>query len=49
MIGTFNLLESLRSCKDVRSVVIVTSDKVYENQNLIRGYNEKDSLGGHDP
>ncbi len=49
VIGTFNLLESLRSCKDVRSVVIVTSDKVYENQNLIRGYNEKDSLGGHDP
>ena len=47
--GTINLLESLRNCKNVKSVVIVTSDKVYENKDTKIGYNENDTLGGYDP
>ena len=33
----------------VRAVVIVTSDKCYENGNWVWGYRENDRLGGHDP
>jgi len=48
-IGTINLLESLRHLKKKCSVVIITSDKCYENYELKRGYNETDKLGGSDP
>jgi CDP-glucose 4,6-dehydratase len=49
VIGTAQLLDLLREVPGVRSVVVVTSDKCYENQNLERGYREDDPMGGHDP
>ena len=47
--GTINLLESLKNCESVKSIIIVTTDKVYENRQTRRGYNETDMLGGYDP
>lgn len=49
VIGTVNVLEAVRQIGGVRSVVIVTSDKCYENIGLERGYRETDAMGGHDP
>lgn len=50
VMGTVNVLEALRrEPADVRAVVVVTSDKVYENRGLDRGYREGDPLGGADP
>jgi len=49
VMGTANLLDALRTRPSVRSVVVVTSDKCYENQDLERGYVESDPMGGHDP
>lgn len=47
--GTVNLLEAVRSCDSVRSCVVVTSDKCYENREWEWGYRETDCMGGHDP
>ncbi|ATX78645.1 CDP-glucose 4,6-dehydratase [Mariprofundus aestuarium] len=47
--GTANLLEACRHVPSVKAIVIVTSDKCYENRDLPRGYHEEDALGGHDP
>lgn len=47
--GTVNCLEAARHCDSVRAVVVVTSDKCYEERNLGRPYREEDALGGHDP
>lgn len=47
--GTINLLESLRHSKTVKSIVVVTTDKVYKNKESKKGYKEDDSLGGFDP
>jgi len=49
VMGTANLLESCRSIESVRAVLVVTSDKCYENQEWLWGYRESDKLGGHDP
>lgn len=49
LIGTLNLLEVIRNCSATKSVVIVTTDKVYANQEHVEGYVENDPLGGHDP
>ena len=49
VLGTANVLESVRSCADVRAVVSVTTDKCYANQEWLWGYREQDPLGGHDP
>jgi CDP-glucose 4,6-dehydratase len=49
VLGTANLLEAVRSCKSVRAVVVITTDKVYENKEWIWAYRENDSLGGFDP
>lgn len=48
VIGTLNFLNSIRD-KDVKAAVVITTDKVYKNKNLLRGYSETDELGGHDP
>ena len=48
-LGTINLLESLRQLKKKCIVVMITSDKSYENLEIKRGYHEKDKLGGKDP
>lgn len=49
VLGTVNLFESVRTIDSVKSVVNVTTDKCYRNQELERGYSEKDPLGGADP
>ncbi len=49
VMGTVNLLESLRKVGEVKVVVNVTSDKCYENQEWDWGYRENDPMGGYDP
>lgn len=49
VMGTVNLLEAVRSCSTVQSVVIVTTDKCYENREWVWGYREDEPMGGHDP
>lgn len=48
-IGTVNVLEAIRHLPSVKSTVIVTSDKCYENVEWEYGYRESDRLGGKDP
>ena len=48
-LGTATLLDVLRGCIQTKSIVIVTSDKCYQNMNWSWGYRETDRLGGHDP
>jgi CDP-glucose 4,6-dehydratase len=47
--GTAHVLEAVRETPSVAAVLVITSDKCYENQNWLRGYREGDTLGGHDP
>src|SRR5664279_2586243 len=47
VMGTANVLEAARHCPSVRSVVIVTTDKCYANNEWPYGYREADALGGH--
>ena len=47
--GSINLLESLRLIGSECTVVMITSDKVYENVEWVYGYRENDDLGGSDP
>ena len=47
--GTVTLLNSVRRVASVRAVVIVTSDKCYDNEERVQGYRETDRLGGRDP
>ena len=49
IMGTVHVLEAARHTPSVRSLVIVTSDKCYENREWPRGYREDDPLGGYDP
>ncbi len=49
VMGTVNLLEAVRKCKKVKSVVNVTTDKCYENKETLRAYKETDPMGGFDP
>lgn len=49
VMGTVNLLDSVRACASVRVVVVVTSDKCYENDGSSHVFRESDPLGGHDP
>ena len=49
VIGTVNILDSLRALDTKCIGVIITSDKCYENQEWLWGYRETDSLGGDDP
>ena len=48
VMGTVNLLEAVRHCPSVRAVVVVTTDKCYENREWAWGYRETDPLGGFD-
>jgi CDP-glucose 4,6-dehydratase len=47
--GTVNVLEAIRHCPTVQAVVVVTSDKCYENREWVWGYRENEPMGGHDP
>jgi CDP-glucose 4,6-dehydratase len=49
VMGTANLLESIRTVDSVRAVVNVTTDKCYENREWVWGYREDEAMGGYDP
>ncbi len=49
VIGTINVLEAIRQTDSVKSVVVVTTDKVYENKEWLWAYRETERLGGFDP
>lgn len=49
VMGTAHLLDALRGLDSVRVAVMVTTDKVYQNNEWHYPYREDDSLGGHDP
>jgi CDP-glucose 4,6-dehydratase len=49
VVGALNLLDAIRRTPSPRAVVVVTSDKCYENREWHWGYREDDALGGHDP
>ena len=49
LMGTVHLLEAVRQCASVRSVVCVTTDKCYENKEWLWGYRENEPMGGFDP
>ena len=47
--GSVNLLDAVRRTPTVKALLIITTDKVYENHNWVWGYRENDRLGGRDP
>jgi CDP-glucose 4,6-dehydratase len=49
VMGTVNLLEAARKVNSIKSILIITTDKCYENQEWIWGYRENEPLGGVDP
>ncbi len=49
VMGTVHVLEAIRSVPSVRAVIVVTSDKCYENREWPWGYRETEAMGGHDP
>lgn len=49
VMGTVHLLEAVKSCRNVKAVVNVTTDKCYENKEWDWPYRESDALGGSDP
>lgn len=49
LMGTVNLLEAARSLPELEAVLVVTSDKVYENAGGADALRESDTLGGHGP
>jgi CDP-glucose 4,6-dehydratase len=49
VMGTVHVLESIRHVDSVRAVVIVTTDKCYENKEWVWGYRENEPMGGYDP
>lgn len=49
MIGTINVLEACRVVKSVKAIVVVTSDKCYQNIEKTAGYKEHEPMGGDDP
>ena len=49
IMGTLNLIQASKNIKSCKSIVIVTTDKVYKIKSNNRPYDEKDELGGEDP
>jgi len=49
VIGTANVLESARGCKNLKAIISVTTDKCYENKEWEWGYRENEPMGGSDP
>ncbi len=49
VMGVAHLLDACRRCSSVKAVIVVTSDKCYENKRQPKPYSEADALGGHDP
>ena len=48
VMGTMNLLEALKTCEKKCAVVLITSDKCYDNVEWVWGYKETDQVGGKD-
>ncbi len=49
VMGTVNVLEAIRQKPSAKAVVVITSDKCYENREWVWGYRENEPMGGHDP
>jgi CDP-glucose 4,6-dehydratase len=49
VVGTASVLDACRHAPSLRAIVVITTDKCYENREWDRGYVETDALGGHDP
>lgn len=49
VMGTLHVLEGIKTCGSVRAGIMVTSDKCYENKEMLWGYHETDAMGGYDP
>jgi CDP-glucose 4,6-dehydratase len=49
VLGTGNVLQACRALQRLQCALVITSDKVYENRNAGRPFDESDPLGGHDP
>lgn len=49
VMGTVNVLEASRHCSGLESIIVVTTDKCYDNRESLHDYNEADPLGGRDP
>ncbi len=49
IMGTASVLEAVLACNSIKSTLIITSDKAYENIGKQYPYTEKDRMGGHDP
>lgn len=49
VMGTAHILEAVRETPSVKSCVVITTDKVYDNKEWHYAYRENDALGGHDP
>lgn len=49
VMGTVNILEAVRHQREIKSTIIVTTDKCYENKEWEYGYREIDRMGGYDP
>lgn len=49
VMGTAHILDAARRCPSVKAVLVITTDKVYENLESGRAFVESDPLGGHDP
>lgn len=49
VMGTAHVLEAVRQHAGVRAVLVISSDKCYENREWVWGYRESDPMGGHDP
>jgi len=49
VMGTLHVLEAARKCKNLKSIVAITTDKCYQNKEWAWGYRENEAMGGHDP
>ncbi len=49
VMGTVHLLEAARQCSGIKAILVVTSDKCYENRAWHWGYRENEAMGGSDP
>ncbi|MDA1353862.1 MAG: CDP-glucose 4,6-dehydratase [bacterium] len=49
VLGMLNVLEAGRTCESLKQMVLITSDKCYQNVEWEWGYRETDALGGDDP
>ena len=49
VMGTVNVLEASRYASQLKAIVVITTDKCYENREWEWGYRENEPMGGHDP